>query len=367
MDNFGEVAYEGVSIYNDDDTFPSNTMDSLALKDPEEVPNKKSGMGLLIFLSAALAFAVTGIWAQDLKGMFTSSGCPPSMPSKISGGGRDWILNDDGTISTKLDPNLVLGAGPVPMILVPKDSPMAFVFEDNQSLMDGEAVPLVLSSSKNMEADGKLGVGKLFDDEMEWGGWEFITSTVVPSEKAVLVELVDNNFLKLVDEELVLDVSNWNIAPFSTVNFVGGTDPVAYPTYAAGGGRDWVVNEDGTIAARNDPNLVLGRGMAPMVLLPKGSPRQLVFENMDLLAAGKTAPLTLSSPREGMGVGKKGQVKMYECIPYIESGLRASEHAISVRFEDGNFLMLDGMDFAFDVSFWKPVEGNTVNFVSTSG
>jgi hypothetical protein len=63
-------------------------------------------------------------------------------------------------------------------------------------------------------------------------------------------------FLKLADAELLLDVSFWKMHHGNTVNFVGG--PTADRTRLSGGGRDWTVREDGTIAARHSPHLVLG-------------------------------------------------------------------------------------------------------------
>ena len=43
----------------------------------------------------------------------------------------------------------------------------------------------------------------------------------------------------------------------NTVNFVGGTTKKEV-TKQGGGGRDWVINADGTIGAKHRPDLVLG-------------------------------------------------------------------------------------------------------------
>ena len=52
-------------------------------------------------------------------------------------------------------------------------------------------------------------------------------------------------------------VAHWKMEAGTTVNFVGGTTQ-REKTKQGGGGRDWVINDDGTIGAKHHPHLVLG-------------------------------------------------------------------------------------------------------------
>jgi len=75
----------------------------------------------------------------------------------------------------------------------------------------------------------------------------------VAARDACSVQLVQGKFLKRVDADLVLEAGNQEGAG---VNWVGGESDEK--TYLAGGGRDWQVNEDGSISLVRDPDLVLG-------------------------------------------------------------------------------------------------------------
>lgn len=383
MDVFSEVAYEGISVSDNSTNFKNTETnnDGTVSQDGEaKIISKRSAVKSgLLFLTCIGAVVVCiaqiglsrSVWSLLGIGNEKKGECYPIQPAKMSGGGRDWILNvEDGTISSKHATDLVLGMGPMPVKLVKKGSPTQFVFDDSvkSSLADGESAPLLLAESSE-QGSVQFGIGKLFEEAKTWGGWRVLSNIVVPAVKALQVELVHDNFIKLVNEKMVLTVSFWNIEIGSDVIFLGDkSEGYPYSTGGTGGGSDWVLNDDGTIATRKNADLVLGGGISPMVLVPKGSPRQLVFENIELLAAGEPAPLTFSSPGNGeLAVGKKSQVNFYGCYPYIESGLRMKDHAVSARFEDGNFLMLDGQNFATDVSAWDLSEGSIVNFVSSTG
>ena len=67
----------------------------------------------------------------------------------------------------------------------------------------------------------------------------------------------DGNYLKLTDGDLVFDVAYWQMHAENAVNFVGGTTQNE-KTKQGGGGRDWVINGDGTVSAKHQQHLVLG-------------------------------------------------------------------------------------------------------------
>ena len=89
------------------------------------------------------------------------------------------------------------------------------------------------------------------------GPWRYIESGCVPPEAAVTARLEDGKFVKLTDRDLVLDVAHWKMKEGQPVNWVGGTS-AKEKTKQDGGGRDWTINDDGTISAKHHPHLVLG-------------------------------------------------------------------------------------------------------------
>ena len=89
------------------------------------------------------------------------------------------------------------------------------------------------------------------------GPWRYTESGCVPPEAAVTARFEDGKFVKLTDRDLVLDVAHWKMKEGQPVNWVGGTS-AKEKTKLDGGGRDWTINEDGTISAKHHPHLVLG-------------------------------------------------------------------------------------------------------------
>lgn len=291
---------------------------------------------------------------------------PDNLPTKLPGGGRDWLLNvDDGTIAAKHQPNLVLGREANPsMVLVKKGSPSQFVFDALPKIKDVDDPDATALLTLLSHPD--LAVGTKYHDIKEDGPWRFIESGVVPHSNAVAVSFIDSNFLKLDDDrmDLVLDVAYWNMEEGSAVNFVGAPRDANEETYSSGGGRDWTIHEDGTVGCKHVPGLVLGLGPPRLVLVEHGSRDQLLFANLESLAKGEAAKLTLEG---GGGVGKKYQDPK-EAGPwrFIESKVGATDEAITVKYDGGNYIILEGEDLALDVSFWEMEVGNSVNFVGSS-
>jgi len=77
------------------------------------------------------------------------------------------------------------------------------------------------------------------------------------SKNGIKFHYVDNNYLKLANEDLVFDVAFWKMVEGTPVNFVGSGAGHA-KTKQGGGGRDWELNHDGTISPKNNPHLALG-------------------------------------------------------------------------------------------------------------
>lgn len=145
------------------------------------------------------------------------------------GGGRDWILNmDDGTISPKNHPDLVLGRGTKSLIIVDAESDAAWKFNGDAlaSLKDGGVMKL-----ENENGDGAL---KEQEKEQYFQEWRYIRSaisndeSVSQNENVIDVRYIDDNYLALYVEDvpeeksLVLDVSFWSMLQYNSVNYVGG-------------------------------------------------------------------------------------------------------------------------------------------------
>lgn len=140
----------------------------------------------------------------------------------LYGGGRDWILNvDDGTISPKHKPYLVLGQGPIRLILAEKNSPSTIKFDNLDDLAKGKSTTLTYSNKQKA-------LGKLKKEEQYAGPWRYIESEIVEPTNAAYFKYIENNFIGTVDEgkdiekSLVLDVSFWKMINGMPVNFVGG-------------------------------------------------------------------------------------------------------------------------------------------------
>uniref|UniRef100_A0A7S2H6M5 Uncharacterized protein n=1 Tax=Helicotheca tamesis TaxID=374047 RepID=A0A7S2H6M5_9STRA len=369
--NKAQAAYAGLPVADDEEKsindFPSPPIIARAGTVKKEVgssANSKPSCLKWLLISAVVALS-WGALASLFK--FSSKWC--WSPTKLPAGGRDWVLNlDDGTISSKHAPDLVLGVGKAPMVLVNHGDEQQFVFDSLEALKKGEMAPLMLLHGDGKTAEEAVGVGiehPTFYTSV--GDQKYaVLGTIETSNvgDVAVVRYEDDRYVSLVNEDMVLDIAFWKYEEGNEVNFVGGADGKT-PTKVGGGGRDFVLNlGDGTIASKVDPTLVLGRGSPPLVLVKRGDPNQLVFSDLDELAKGKTIAATATSP-SGFVIGKKyDEERTSEHWRYIESSLsKEPEAAIQIYFEDDNYIMLSNADLVFDVSYWKLYEGNTVNFV----
>ena len=138
-----------------------------------------------------------------------------------------------------------------PLALVRRGSPEQYVFEEADLLKGGSDVALTLRSHKGM------GIGNKHLNERDHGPWRYIESDGCFAASSIRVRYEDQNYIKLTDRDLVFDVAFWTMREGNVVNFVGGTS-TTNPTKAAGGGRDWIINDDGTISAKHHTHLALG-------------------------------------------------------------------------------------------------------------
>ena len=86
----------------------------------------------------------------------------------------------------------------------------------------------------------------MYPEERRFEEWRYTESKCVAAQDACSVQLVQGKFLKRVDANLVLDVAFWKFHEGTAVNWVGGGSDDR--TYLHGGGRDFRVNSDGSIA-----------------------------------------------------------------------------------------------------------------------
>ena len=100
-----------------------------------------------------------------------------------------------------------------------------------------------------------------------------------------------------------------------------------------------------------------------LVLVPKGSKSQCIFEDVESLRQGRVVPFMLWSHPNGAICKQYEREKHFREYRYIESCYGNRKDAIYVRYDEENFLILNNEDLVFDVSFWKMDVGNTVNFV----
>jgi len=208
------------------------------------------------------------------------------------GGGRDFVVNPDGTISSKPAPHLLLGNCNGTLALVDKGSPHACVLanvektEEYKVAEDWEArlrtftdIDLTLSSHPGLAI-----VPKWAETRNAWGEWDYVDLGVGPPHKCVRASY-DGQFIATThvlssNEEMVFDVSMWRCVEGNHLVLVKAHTS-DQETRKFGGGRDFVVNPDGTISSKPAPHLLLGNCNGTLALVDKGSPHACVLANVE--------------------------------------------------------------------------------------
>lgn len=138
--------------------------------------------------------------------------------------------------------------------LVARGSSRQLKFEDIGLLKEGKVGRGKLSSH-----GGNVWLGRQYYEERVFHDWRYIESQCVTEndDLAVYQQYVDQNYIKLVNLNLVFDVAFWKMEEGNAVNYVGANHE-GVQTKQGGGGRDWTLNDDGTISAKHHPHLVIG-------------------------------------------------------------------------------------------------------------
>merc|ERR1711908_176939 len=117
----------------------------------------------------------------------------------LNGGGRDFRVNPNGSISLVNHPHL---------------APGVFRFDHFQALQAGMAAPLTCNASHPGN-----GIGTKYPEERMWGEWRYTETKMVAAQNACMAQLVQGKFIKRVDANLVLDVAFWVFQEGTAVNW----------------------------------------------------------------------------------------------------------------------------------------------------
>ena len=128
-------------------------------------------------------------------------------------GGRDWIWNENGSLSPKLNKELVLGRGPKTLIITLLED-QALHLSHAQDLANGETVPMELAGAQE-------GLGTKVAQSTS-DGWLY-REIVLVNEDPVRIKY-DGNFILTSDEAFALDIAEWRLEQGNVVAFVGGND-----------------------------------------------------------------------------------------------------------------------------------------------
>jgi len=364
------------------DTFKNDPSVIVLTVEPE--PPKRKSCAKTICVTLVAIFA--GISSLILCGISQSMGQHLTL---LPGGGRDWTIDSQNRIVTsKHNPNLALGSyNNDPLTLTHRYTAIPEKHVINQ------IKPGTLEALKNGERVSirDLGLALQFPNRPPYvtddGEWHVVitgtTSSSVEEESSEegegYVTYVNENFLML-NGEYALDVSYWKIEEDNTVNFVKSSSDDDKKTFMYGGGRDWDLNledyDGGTISPKSQPDLVLGRGRRPLMLMDVDDHPENVwkFPEEDLLKLQNGDVAELQNDKS-LAVTKKSyeQELEYDGWRYINSQVSNSANdVVRVHHVKNNYLVLyeegrtEDEALVLDVAFWKMSELNSVNFVGGS-
>jgi len=133
-------------------------------------------------------------------------------------------------------------------VLVKHGSPQQAVFQDIGLLKEGKVATMRLSSH-----GGKLSLGKIFFEEYIIGSKTEINTGAVSydSSNTIYIQYVDGNLIRTVDHEPVLSTICGEMSEGLPVNFPEKEREKKEQ-------KEWILNDDGTIALKHHPNFVLG-------------------------------------------------------------------------------------------------------------
>ena len=250
--------------------------------------------------------------------------------TRMRGGGRDFVIHEDGTISPKPAQHLVLGARyDGALALFPKGAPEAVMLaavnpRGNPMARVPKAAayrpgPLCSTSLVLSSHAGKAIVPRWKQTRNACSQWDYIDLGVGPAKEndptGTLKVLYDGQFIALapgstayaMHQEMVFGVSMWNyqIGNHLILVKVDPRNAKKDSTRKRGGGRDFMIHEDGTISPRRASHLVLGcRHDGALALFLKGAPEAVVLAAVN--PSGKVVAA------QGLGTTENDEEKMYQ-------------------------------------------------------
>ena len=169
--------------------------------------------------------------------------------------GREYRVNEDGTISPWHAPELVLGAAPPKLLLLRAGSPRQLLFADValQLFSGARGVPLISDSGLAIVPVGVKPVDAI-------GGWRYLELAVCAASQAQHAVRVGLEGLAVleVNHEMVLDVGNLTggVSEGPAVLLTGGRTRLE--TLKPASRRSFAFNGDGTLGVVGYPLLVVG-------------------------------------------------------------------------------------------------------------
>ena len=153
------------------------------------------------------------------------------------------------------------------MVLAKKDDKQVCVF-DALPRAGGGLAPLTLASHPG------LCLAKAHTDVRQAGEWSYMELCVSDARAAAAQGLLVNAKMAgkfiVTEDGFVLDVAHWTYHERNTVNLVRhahGRDDKTYATHNGRGGRNFVVNADGTVTPEEAAHFALGCQFAPALPL----------------------------------------------------------------------------------------------------
>ena len=173
--------------------------------------------------------------------------------------------------------------GPKPkLVLMKAEDPRRCVFEHAATLKSGGEAPLTLTSHPG------LAVIDMWAPDRQAGPWTYVELAIGDASAALRFRR-KGNFLMRPDGK-VLDVAMWQFIEGNNLVAVIHTAGQAKQTFKGGGGRDFVINDDGTISPKKASHLVVGLEFAPWKTAKRPNASVQRASQRNLLASAKGGP-----------------------------------------------------------------------------
>ena len=241
-------------------------------------------------------------------------------------------------------------AGPT-LILVPRGTARACRLADGSLSRDGASATLELSSHPG------LAVSVQHQENRKFWGWTYRNSSVGPTSAGLRARR-SGDFLVYPRESMVLDVAFASFEAGNTCNWVRSNRAGSTFSYES---RRWSFEDDGTIACKSRPDLVLGVGFPRLVLEDMMSPRRVRLQE-PLAASNNPRPLLLQN---GLAIGKYSEASAtYGEWRYTYGIVTGPQDAAIAAADQKIIRSVTGHRHALDISFWSYKKNNNVEWVA---